>query len=82
MDKSAFNIKFGSYIKSLRLKKGLTQALLADKIDADFQYISSLERGEFAPTVFWVYNLTFALEIEFKDFMSGFQDFINSGVEK
>jgi transcriptional regulator with XRE-family HTH domain len=80
MDKSAFNIKFGSYIKSLRLKKGLTQALLADKIDADFQYISSLERGEFAPTVYWIYNLANAFEIDFSEFMNGFHDYIQMEV--
>jgi transcriptional regulator with XRE-family HTH domain len=77
MEKSAFNKKFGSYVKHLRTNKGWTQSLLADKIEVDFQYISSLERGEFAPTVYWVYNLTFAFEIEFKDFMSGFQDYLN-----
>lgn len=80
MEKAAFNKLFGQYVKQLRRDKGWTQVQLADKLNSDFQYISSLERGEFAPTVYWVYNLTQALDIQFKDFMSGYQSYIEKHV--
>jgi transcriptional regulator with XRE-family HTH domain len=78
MEKEAFNKLFGQYVKRLRNEKGWTQVQLSDKLNSDFQYISSLERGEFAPTVYWVYNLTKAFEVEFKVFMTGLDDFMNS----
>jgi transcriptional regulator with XRE-family HTH domain len=77
VDKVDFNKKFGLYVRQMRLNKGWTQAQLGDKISADYQYISSLERGEFAPTVYWVYNLTVALEMTFKDFMVGYHNFLH-----
>lgn len=33
-------------LKALRLKRGLTQKQLADKIEQPFQYVSKLETGE------------------------------------
>lgn len=75
MEKVAFNKLFGKYVKQERIAKGWTQVQLADKLDSDFQYISSLERGEFAPTVYWVFNLTKAFEVDFGEFMSGFNTY-------
>jgi transcriptional regulator with XRE-family HTH domain len=76
MEKVAFNKLFGLYVRQLRRDRLWTQVQLADKLNSDYQYISSLERGEFAPTVYWVYNLTQALDMQFKDFMSGYQDYL------
>jgi transcriptional regulator with XRE-family HTH domain len=80
MEKVAFNILLGKYVKQVRVAKGWTQVQLADKLDSDFQYISSLERGEFAPTVYWIYNLANAFEIDFSEFMNGFHDYIQMEV--
>ena len=39
-------VSFGSYFKSLRVNKGLSQEQLALKADLDRTYISGIERGK------------------------------------
>lgn len=43
------NIKIGNYIKTLRLKKQLTQKELADQLSISFQAVSKWETGETLP---------------------------------
>lgn len=43
-------IDLGNRIRDIRLKKGLTQAELADKCGCNRNYISMLERGERNPS--------------------------------
>jgi transcriptional regulator with XRE-family HTH domain len=74
MDKSAFNKKLGSYIRKVRIEKGLTQQQLADKLGLDFQYISRIERGLISPTLYWISDLAKALECNDAEF---FVNFVN-----
>jgi transcriptional regulator with XRE-family HTH domain len=73
MQKSEFNSLLGNYIRKLRQDKKLTQLDLASMMDINPQNISAIERGEVSPTLFWISCLCQCLEIELKDFISGFQ---------
>jgi transcriptional regulator with XRE-family HTH domain len=69
MDKSAFNKRLGLLIRKKRIEKGYTQLELADKMNLDYQYISRIERGMITPTVYWLLNLSEALEISISQLM-------------
>jgi transcriptional regulator with XRE-family HTH domain len=75
MDKSAFNKKLGSYIRKVRIEKGLTQQQLADKLGLDFQYISRIERGLISPTLYWISDLAKALDYNDAEFFINFVNF-------
>jgi transcriptional regulator with XRE-family HTH domain len=67
-----FDKHFGEYVKKKRKSKGWTQPELASRMDNNFQNVSSLERGEITPTLFWFYRLAEAFEIEPEDMMKEF----------
>ncbi len=77
MNKSQFNIAFGNYLKSIRLEKDFTQMDLASLIGVNPQNISAIERGEVTPSIYWIFNLSKCLDISFKDFLSGFSDYLD-----
>jgi transcriptional regulator with XRE-family HTH domain len=51
----------GRNVKAVRLAKGMTQELLAEKSGFSQQYISDLERGRRNPTIVSLYELAQAL---------------------
>ena len=77
MEKSAFNKTLGSYIRKVRIEKGLTQQQLADKMGLDYQYISRIERGLISPTLFWITDLANALDCQEVEFYTKFVMFKN-----
>jgi ribosome-binding protein aMBF1 (putative translation factor) len=72
VDKNKFNKKFGKFIAQKRIEVGITQSELAARMDNNPQNISRLERGEISPTLFWVYNLSKALNIKLVDLLKEF----------
>jgi transcriptional regulator with XRE-family HTH domain len=78
MDKSQFNRAFGTYLKSIRLQKNLTQVDLASLMAVNPQNISAIERGEVTPSIYWIYNLSKCLEMTFNEFLSGFSSDLNN----
>jgi transcriptional regulator with XRE-family HTH domain len=75
MEKTAFNKALGIYIRKVRLEKGLTQQMIADKMGLDFQYISRIERGLISPTLFWLSELSKALDCKDTEFYNGFLEY-------
>lgn len=72
MNKSEFSLRFGSFLKKKRKKNNWSQAELASRMGNNYQNISSIERGEVTPTLFWVYNLSIAFNENYSDLMSEF----------
>jgi len=70
MDKSELLKKVGKRIQELRLSKGLSQVDLVGKIDGDIDTtnISRIESGRTNPTLYTLYRIANALEVEVKDF--------------
>ena len=64
MDGKAVKAILGENVKFLRLRKGLTQAVLAEKADISVIFLSSIERGTKYPKAETVARLAKVLEVE------------------
>ena len=64
-----FDKLFGEYVKVQRLKRGWTQAELADRIGNNFQNVSRIERGEISPTLFWCFRLAAVFDVKIAAFL-------------
>jgi putative transcriptional regulator len=65
--KDIFLRQFGEHIRSMRLKKNLTQFDVASAVGKDRQSIQRLEAGKINPTVFYLFELAEGLQVDFKD---------------
>jgi transcriptional regulator with XRE-family HTH domain len=54
----------GATVTELRIRKGVSQAALADKLGYSISYISKLERGQMNPTLRTLFDLADSLGIE------------------
>lgn len=68
-----FNKSLGLFIKTMREKNNLTQAELAASMNVNPQNISSYERGERCPSLFWLHRLSIVLKIDLSEFVVGFE---------
>ena len=64
MNGQAVKAILGKNVKFLRLRKGLTQAALAEKVDISVIFLSSIERGTKYPKADTVARLAKALDVE------------------
>src|SRR5215471_9217703 len=64
MDGKAVKAILGENVKFLRLRKGMTQAVLAEKADISVIFLSSIERGAKYPKAETVARLANILEVE------------------
>lgn len=63
---------FGSVLRKLRAKRGLSQRALAESCGSNIAYISELERGLKAPTLTMILRLASALECRVRDLVGVF----------
>jgi len=71
--KESFNKKFGIYIANKRRQANLSQSKLASLIGNNAQNISSIERGEVSPTLFWLTKLAKAFDISLTQLIEEFE---------
>jgi len=64
MYNKAFNQTLGKEIKRIREEMGITQEELGARMNVNYQNISSYERGERCPSLFWMNRLYEALDID------------------
>jgi transcriptional regulator with XRE-family HTH domain len=55
--------KLGENLRKLRLKKGLSQGVLANKLGVDRAYISNIENGRMNPTLSTLEKIAGALGV-------------------
>jgi transcriptional regulator with XRE-family HTH domain len=55
----------GQLIKELRLEKGMTQEVLAEKTEISVRTIQRIEKGEVAPRSYTLLSIASALEVEY-----------------
>lgn len=60
-------VQLGQRIKELRAARDMSQEQLAERMDANVSYISSVERGRENPTLDFMAKLADALEVELVD---------------
>lgn len=77
MNTKAFNHILGREIKRVREERGITQEELASRMNVNAQNISSYERGERCPSLFWMNRLYDALEIDAAKFTEGLYNRLN-----
>lgn len=70
MKESVLMVKLGKRIRSLRLKKNMSQNDLASKCDFEKAGISRIESGLANPTLRTLYRISLALEVELADLFS------------
>lgn len=68
-----FTRKLALHLRKVREEKGLTQEDLAFKAGVNTAYYSHLERGVYNPTMFVIWRLAQALELDLERFMTGFE---------
>ena len=56
-------VAFGKRLRALRLERGLTQEQLAEGADVHPTFISNVERGYSAPTLYTLLRLAKALDV-------------------
>jgi len=63
--RESYNIRaaLGAVVTTLRIKKGLSQAALAERLGYTTSYISKLERGGMNPTLRTLFDLADALGV-------------------
>jgi transcriptional regulator with XRE-family HTH domain len=54
----------GAFITTLRIREGVSQAALADRLGYSISYVSKLERGQMNPTLRTLFDLADALGVE------------------
>ena len=69
MQKQAFLKALGSHIKVLRQQRGFTQRELAFSCGKDPQSLERVENGKTNPTVFYLYELSRALDVPLKELL-------------
>ena len=72
MHENDYKSAFGQHIRKVRERKGITQFELASLMNINAQNISSYERGERCPSIFWVHRLCEALNIDITNFIEEF----------
>lgn len=68
-----FTRKLALHLRAVREEKGFTQEDLAFKAGINTAYYSHLERGVYSPTMFVIWKLSQALELDLEQFMTGFE---------
>lgn len=64
LDKKEFLKSLGHNIRTLRLKRGLSQEELAFKINSARNFVGCIERAEKAPTIITLYRIAKALNVK------------------
>jgi transcriptional regulator with XRE-family HTH domain len=64
-------MKTGQLIKELRIKKGITQEVLAAKTEISVRTIQRIESGEVDPRAYTLQSIAAALEVDFELFTNG-----------
>lgn len=68
MDKNQILLRLGERVKEIKIKKGLTQTELGNKIGKDHPSINKLENGKVNPSYFFFYEVANGLGVDVKEF--------------
>lgn len=70
MDKEALLKLIGAQIVKARMKKGWTQADLANACDKDPQSIERVENGKINASIFYLYQISTALDLSLNELLN------------
>jgi transcriptional regulator with XRE-family HTH domain len=67
LKKEKLAINVGSYIRELRIQKGLTIEKLANEAEIESKQLRRIELGQINTSIYQIYNISFTLEIHMKE---------------
>jgi transcriptional regulator with XRE-family HTH domain len=70
LKKEILQKNFGQHIRSIRLKKGLTQIEVSSKMNKDQQSLQRVESGNVSPSLFYLFQLANGLDISIQELMT------------
>lgn len=68
-------INLGNNIRSLRIEQRMSQEELAFKIDSARNFIGCIERAEKSPTIFTLFRIAQALNVDLEVLVKGIDNF-------
>lgn len=68
-EKKKFGVKVGAIIRRVRLAKGMTQQQITDRAGFYRTFIGLIENGKYSPSVFTVWRIAKAMDIELSDLL-------------
>ena len=74
IDKKNVQCYLGTTIRNLRIRKGWTMEKTAFESEMEYIQISRIELGKINTTVYQVYKLSKALDIEMTEFFAGIHE--------
>ena len=74
IDKKNVQCYLGTTIRNLRIRKGWTMEKTAFESEMEYIQISRIELGKINTTVFQVYKLAKALDVEMTEFFAGIHE--------
>jgi transcriptional regulator with XRE-family HTH domain len=74
IDKKNVQSYLGTTIRNLRIRKGWTMEKTAFESEMEYIQISRIELGKINTTVYQVYKLAKAMDIEMADFFAGIHE--------
>ncbi len=74
MKKNILLHEVGSKIRSIREERGVSLQELSDKVDIEYNNLIRLEKGRTNPTIWTLYKISQALEINISDIVGLKQD--------
>ena len=74
IDKKNVQSYLGTTIRNLRIRKGWTMEKTAFESEMEYIQISRIELGKINTTVYQVYKLSKALDIEMSEFFAGIHE--------
>jgi ribosome-binding protein aMBF1 (putative translation factor) len=75
--KQIISCEIGNRIRNLRLSKGKTMINLAHDSDMEYIQLSRIERGQINTTIFQLYKIAQALEVDLQFLFENFETEIN-----
>jgi len=82
IDKKNVQSYLGTTIRNLRIRKGWTMEKTAFESEMEYIQISRIELGKINTTLYQVYKLAKAMDIEMAEFFVGIHDAIDKKLEK
>jgi transcriptional regulator with XRE-family HTH domain len=82
IEKKNVQCYLGATIRNFRIKKGWTMEKTAFESEMEYIQISRIELGKINTTLYQVYKLAKAMDIEMAEFFVGIHDAIDKKLEK
>lgn len=82
IDKKDVQCYIGTTIRNFRIKKGWTMEKAAFESEMEYIQISRIELGKINTTLYQVYKLAKAMDIEMAEFFVGIHDALEKNIEQ